>query len=69
MCIEIGVLFSIISVVRVWCDIVVSAVALINNGCRFECLVPGFQDKAKCSGEWDAIGVFIEDCRQRYNVV
>ena len=46
MCIKIGVLFSIIRLVRVWCDIVVSAVALINNGCRFECSVAGFQDKA-----------------------
>ena len=46
MCIEIGVLFDIIRVMRVWCDIVVSAVALINNGCRFECSVAGLQDKA-----------------------
>ena len=42
----VGVLFDIIRVMRVWCDIVVSAAVLINNGCRFECLAAGFQDKA-----------------------
>ena len=46
MCINRDVLFSIIRVVRVWCDIVVSAVALINNGCMLECSVAVFQDKA-----------------------
>ena len=46
MCIKIGALVSVIQVVRVWCDIVVSAAVSINNGCRFECSVAGLQDKA-----------------------
>ena len=30
----------------------VSAAAFINNGCMFECLVVGFQDKTMYIGEW-----------------
>ena len=46
MCGKIGVLFSIIDVVRIWCSILVGAAGFINNGCRIECSVAGFQDKA-----------------------
>ena len=28
-----------------WCDTVVNAAVLINNGCRFECTVAGFKLK------------------------
>ena len=37
MCINIGVLFSIIGVVRVGCDIMDSAAGIINNGGKLEC--------------------------------
>ena len=45
MCIKIGVLFSIIGVVGVRCDILVSAAGFINNGCSFECSMAGLQNK------------------------
>ena len=45
MCIKIGVLFSIIRVVRVWCGILVSAAGFINNGCSFECSMAVLQNK------------------------
>ena len=45
MCIKIGMLFSIIGVVRVWCDILVSAAGFNNNGCSFQCSMAGLQNK------------------------
>ena len=39
-------LFGIIRVVRVWCDIMVSATILYNNGGRLEGSVAGFQKLA-----------------------
>ena len=45
MCITIGMLFSIIRVVRVWCGILVSAAVSIDNGCSFECSVAVLQNK------------------------
>ena len=44
MCINIGVLFGIIGVVRVWCDIMVSAADNINNCGRCEIAMARFQD-------------------------
>ena len=44
---KIGVLFSIIRVVRMWCGILVSAAGFTNNECKYKSLVAGFQDKAK----------------------
>ena len=46
MCSKIDVLFSIVRVVRMCSGILVDAAGFINNGCRFECSVAGFQDKA-----------------------
>ena len=45
MCIKIGVLFSIIGVMAVWCDILVSAAGFINNGCSINCSMAGLQNK------------------------
>ena len=52
MCIKIGMLFSIIRLVKVWCGILVSAADLIDNGFSFECSVAGLQNKAVWTGEW-----------------
>ena len=46
MYIKIGVLFSIIRLVRVWCGILVSAAGLIDNGCSFKWSVAELQNKA-----------------------
>ena len=46
MCINIGVLFGIIQVVRVWCDIIVGAADIINNGGNLKYTVTGFKDMA-----------------------
>ena len=43
MCNEIGMLFSIIRVVRVVCGILVSAAGFIDNGGMLECSVAGIQ--------------------------
>ena len=45
ICTKIGVLLTINRVVCV-CVIMVSATTFVNNGCSFECLVLGFQNKA-----------------------
>ena len=37
MFIKIGMLFSIIRLVRVWCGILIRAAGLIENGFSFEC--------------------------------
>ena len=34
----------------------VSGITFINNGCRFECSVAGFQDKAVWTGIWGTEG-------------
>ena len=44
MCIEIGVLFSIMRVVGMWNGLAVSAAAVIKNDCKIEFLVAGFQN-------------------------
>ena len=46
MYIDIGVLFSNIQAVRVWCDILFSAAGIIHNGGRCKSLVAGLQDMA-----------------------
>ena len=39
----------------------VSAAALINNGCRFECVVAGYEDKALKTGECVMVCVSLEE--------
>ena len=45
MCIKIGVLFTIIGVLCVWCSD--TATALINCGCRFKCSMEGYENKTE----------------------
>ena len=51
MCTKLDVLFSIIRVVGVWCDILVSAAGFINNGCSYECSMAGLQNKTVYTGK------------------
>ena len=46
MCINIGVLFGIIQAIRVWCDIMVGAADINNNGGNLKYTVTGFKDMA-----------------------
>ena len=41
------VLFGIIGMVRVWCDVMVSAACIFNNGGRYESSMAGFQSMAE----------------------
>ena len=50
MCINISVSFSIIGVVRMWRDIVVSEAGFINNNGRCEIAMAGFQDMTVYTG-------------------
>ena len=45
MCINIGVLFGIIRVVRVWCGIMIVAVGITNKVARYDSSMPGFQNQ------------------------
>ena len=44
MCINISVLFGIIGVVRMWCDIMIIAAGFVNNDSRCESSMAEFQD-------------------------
>ena len=69
MCIKIGMLRSIIRLVRVWCGILVSAAGFIDYGCSFECLVVGIQNKAVYANVWDTICESMGECTQVYNCI
>ena len=46
MCINIVVLFGIIQAMRVWCDVIVGAADINNNGSNLKYTVTGYNDMA-----------------------
>ena len=46
----------------------VSAAAFINNGCMFECLVAGFQDKTVYIEGWVMVCESMRECEHGYNL-
>ena len=46
---------------------VISAAGLTNNGCRFECSLVRFEDKAVQTVVWNMVCECMEECAQQYN--
>ena len=54
-CINIGVLFNIIQVMRVWYGIMINLAALTNDSRMLNCLLAAFQGMEAQTGGWGTV--------------